>query len=215
MSDSASADLLRLLAALAEPPTDQHTPMATALGLMAPASLEKWQVAHTGAFIEQCPPHVSIIVGLDGQMGGEAADRVEDFRRLLGGNSSPGGDKLPALLADYAELVEQARRDERARHAQVAMLWEHLLCWLMPYLDSVRRSAPPPYAEWASLLQKVLYLEAETTPAPQRFPLHLRSAPPAADLTSADKVEQAIRLLLTPSASGLVLTRHEDRKSVV
>jgi len=39
------------------------------------------------------------------------------------------------------------------------------------------------------------------------LPLHLRVAPPAADLRAADTAEQAVRMLLTPAVSGIVLTR--------
>ncbi|MGB7758044.1 MAG: molecular chaperone TorD family protein, partial [Salinisphaera sp.] len=176
MNASASADLLRLIAVVAEPPTVRHAEYAAALGLNAPADLMAWRVAHAAAFIEQCPPYTSTIVGEGGQIGGAAADRVADFRRLLGADVDETPDALPALLADYAELVERATDDARAGHARAALLWEHLLSWVMPYLDALARSAPAPYDGWARLLVEVLLLEAGAVPAPADLPLALRAA---------------------------------------
>lgn len=207
MSRSASADVLWLLAALAEPPTEQHLEFAGAVDLKGPDHVDDWRIAHTAAFIEQCPPYASTIVGEGGQIGGEAADRVADFRRLLGADIDQDADGLPALLADYAELAAQADGNARARHARAAMLWEHLLSWATPYLDGLARSAPPPYSRWALLTRDVLHLEADAIPAPDQLPLHFRVAPPAADLLEAESADHAIRMLLTPIASGLVLTR--------
>lgn len=205
---SASVDVLRLLAAISRAPTEQHTHFATALGLPSPSDLQQWRIAHTATFVQQCPPHASFIVGNDGNIGGEAADRVADFRHMLGASIVPGQvDGLPDLLADYADLVAQATDDARAQHARATLLWEHLLSWITPYLDSVARSAPSPYDRWALLTRDVLYLEVDAVPAPQRLPLHLRAAPMAADLLSAETAEQAVRMMLTPIASGVVFTR--------
>lgn len=214
VSNSACPDLLRLLAALAEPPTERHADFSAALGLAGPAALEDWRIAHTAAFIEQCPPYVSTLVGEGGRIGGEAADRVADFRRLLGSDVGETPDDLAALLADYAELVERAGADVRAGHARAAMLWEHLLSWAMPYLDGVARSAPPPYDRWALLTRDVLALEADVLAVPEQLPLHLRAAPPVADLFEAESADSAIRSLLTPIVSGIVLTRADLARAV-
>lgn len=193
---------------MAHSPTNQHADFAAALDLPNPGDLRQWRIAHTATFVQQCPPHASFIVGNDGNIGGEAADRVADFRRMLGAKIVPGQvDELADLLADYAELVTRATDDARAQHARAALLWEHLLAWLPPYLDGIARSAPSPYAQWARLTRDVLHLEADSVPAPTRLPLHLRAAPAAADLLAAETAEQAIRLLLTPIASGVVFTR--------
>lgn len=195
---------------MARSPTEQHVDFAAALNLPSPESLREWRVAHTAAFVQQCPPYASFIVGNDGNIGGEATDRVADFRHMLGANVMPGqADGLPDLLADYAELVARAGDDARAQHARAALLWEHLLSWITPYLDSVVRSAPPPYDDWARLTRDVLYLEADSVPALKQLPLHLRAAPAAADLLAAETAEQAIRMLLTPIAGGIVLTRSD------
>ena len=215
MNGSASADLLRLVAALAEPPTAHHVEYATALGLAAPADLNAWRVAHAAAFIEQCPPFASTIVGEGGQIGGVAAERVGDFRRLLGADAHETPDALAALLADYAELVERAADDPRAEHARAALLWEHLLSWALPYLDALGRSAPAPYDGWASLLAEVLLLEARTVAAPADLPLALRSAPVPSALAEAESADSAIRALLVPAGTGIVLTRADLGRAVV
>lgn len=214
MSTSASADLLRLLAALAETPTDSHSDYSEMLGLAGPADIESWHVAHTTAFIEQCPPYASMIVGEQGHIGGEAADRVAGFRRLLGSEVGETPDALSALLHDYAELVERAADDPRAGHARTAMLWEHLLAWIMPYLDAMQRSVPAPYNAWATMLRDVFMLEAEATASPGALPLHLRMAPDSSALADADTVDAAIQALLTPAATGIVLTRADLARAV-
>lgn len=215
MNAAASADLLRLIAALAEPPAAHHVEYAAVLGLDAPADLNAWRVAHAAAFIEQCPPFASTIVGEGGQIGGAAADRVADFRRLLGADVAQAPDALPALLADYAELVERADADARAGHARAALLWEHLLSWTMPYLDALARSAPAPYAGWAQLLADVLAQEARTVPAPADLPLALRDAPAPGAIADAESADGAIRALLVPAATGIVLTRADLARAVI
>lgn len=216
MSATASADLLRLLAAVAESPSPPHVDYARALGLTAPATAADWQVAHTAAFIEQCPPFASTMLGEGGQIGGAAAARVADFRALLGATvETATPDVLPALLADYAELVERAASDVRAAHARAALLWEHLLSWAMPYLEAVHRSAPEPYDGWATLTRDVLLAEAQAIAPPDVLPLQLRMAPPALDLAGAESVEAAVRALLVPAASGIVLTRADLTRAVI
>ncbi|KEZ75798.1 molecular chaperone TorD family protein [Salinisphaera hydrothermalis] len=216
MSATASADLLRLLAAIAESPSSAHADYARALGLAAPATAADWQVAHTMAFIEQCPPFASTMLGEGGQIGGAAAARVADFRALLGAEvETAPPDVLPALLADYAELVERAASDARAAHARAAMLWEHLLSWVMPYLDAVNRSAPAPYDGWATLMRDVLLAETQAVAPPDLLPLQLRMAPPALDLAHAESVDAAVRALLVPAASGIVLTRVDLTRAVI
>lgn len=214
MNNAASADLLRLLAALAERPTPAHVDYAAALDLAAPADLDGWRVAHTAAFIEQCPPYASTVVGEGGQIGGVAAERVGDFRGLLGGAVEAEADGLAGLLADYAELVAEAETDARAGHARAALLWEHMLCWVMPYLDGLVRSAPTPYDAWAVLVRDVLYLEAERIRPPAQLPLHLRMAEQPEPLAEADSIDAAVRMLLEPVSRGILLTRSDLARAV-
>ncbi|MGN8159086.1 hypothetical protein ACS8Y6_02370 [Salinisphaera sp. RV14] len=216
MSTSASADLLRLLAAVAESPSSPHDDYARALGLPPLPHADDWRIAHTGAFIEQCPPFASTILGEGGQIGGAAAARVADFRRLLGAAVDEAApDVLSTLLADYAELVERATTDARAGHARTALLWEHLLSWTMPYLDALGRSAPAPYDGWAGLAREVLLAEADAVAPPTVLPLSLRAAPAPPDLAGAESVDAAVRALLVPAASGIVLSKADLTRAVI
>lgn len=206
---NASADVLRLLAGFIEAPGDAHAEWATALGLEVPPSLAVWQARHTEAFVEQCYPFASVYLGREGAIGGEAADRVGGFRRLLGAQIDGAPDALAPLLADYAALVERGQRDPQARHARRALLWEHLLCWLMPYLESVIRSAPAPYDGWAGIAQQVFRAEARALGLPEQLPLQLRAAPvPDSDPDGHD-LDEILAALLVPVRSGVIWTRRD------
>jgi TorA maturation chaperone TorD len=209
MKTAASADLIRLLAGFVEEPGAQHWDWAAALDLAPPTSLEAWQAAHTETFLNQCAPHASVYLDARGAIGGEASDRVAGFRRLLGARVDGPPDALGALLGDYAALAERANRDSQAAHARRALLWEHLLCWLIPYLDSVARSADEPYTGWAELTREVFLAEAGLAGLPERLPLHLRTAPKAGFKSDECGLEDLIKTLLTPIRSGIILTRRD------
>jgi hypothetical protein len=72
-------ELLRALAALAEPPSEAQERVAPALGLAAPDA-----AAPTEVFTLQLPPYASVYLGGEGMLGGEARDRVAGFLRALG-----------------------------------------------------------------------------------------------------------------------------------
>ncbi|MES1934263.1 hypothetical protein T35B1_16741 [Salinisphaera shabanensis T35B1] len=203
-----SADLWRLLARAMDTPTREHIGLFDALGLAAPEALEALQAAHAEAFVTQCAPYVSVYVGETGQIGGEAAARVADFRRLLGAEvDADASDAIADVLADYADLVALAADDAQAAHARVALFWEHIAPWAGVFADALIRSAPAPYDGWAGLFQAALGAEAVNLPAPTALALHLRAAPgwqpPADDATHAD----VARALLVPVTTGVVLTR--------
>lgn len=205
----ASADLIRLLGKFIDVPGEAHLKWATALRLIAPASLETWRARHTQSFIEQCYPFASVYLGPEGAIGGVAANRVADFRELLGSTIAGPPDALGALLADYAELVERSENDPRALHAREAMLWEHLLCWLIPFLYSVERAAPTPYAPWASLTRHIFIEEAGFVGNPECMPLQLRDAPVVDIGRHTHSLDDVVRILLVPVSSGIVITRHD------
>lgn len=207
----ASADLWQLLALTAGEPGAEHDGMFAALGLDAPSDIQTLRAAHTEAFVAQCVPYASIYVGVEGAIGGEAAARVADFRRLLGSvTDRPGAqtapDYLPDLLADYAELAAMDD-DPQARHARKALFWEHLACWLMPFCDALGRSAPAPYDGWGALLAQALRADALALGLPAQLPLHLREAPAASVAADADSSAAAARAMFVPAATGLLLTR--------
>lgn len=210
MSDSsASADLIRLLGKFIDAPSEAHLKWAAVLGLIAPTSLETWRVRHAQSFIEQCYPFASVYLGPEGAIGGAAANRVADFRELLGSTIVGPPDAFGTLLADYAELVERSESDPRALHAREAMLWEHLLCWLIPFFDSVERSAPTPYAPWARLTRRVFIGEARVVGNPGYIPLQLRDAPVVDIGKRTHSLDDVVRSLLVPVRSGIVITRHD------
>jgi TorA maturation chaperone TorD len=208
MTTGASADVLRLLAGFIEAP-GAHRAWADALDIAVPTTLEAWQAAHTETFLVQCYPYASVYLGEQGAIGGEAADRVAGFRRLLGAGPEGPPDSLAALIADYAALVGRTEYDAQAAHARRALLWEHLLCWLLPYLDSVARGAAAPYARWAEITRAVFCTEAQLTGAPASLPLHLRAAPKADIQAVSHSLDDMIAALFIPIRSGLILTRRD------
>jgi hypothetical protein len=194
-------ELLRALAVLAEPPVPETARVAAALGLDAPSPVEFADV-----FVFQLPPYASVYLGPEGQLGGEAEDRVCGFYRALGIEVDREPDHLATLLGVYTGLAEAgAAGGEPIRRARFALLSEHLVSWLPVYLAAVQRLAPPPLARWASMLDAVLREEAGTVPEPAALPLHLRAAPALPAVV--DGAEAWLDALLAPVRSGLILTR--------
>jgi len=180
-------ELFRALATYCEGPT---AVVAAALELPLPAAAD-----HAELFTFQLYPYASVYVGAEGMLGGDAADRVAGFWRASGVTPPAEPDHLAALLGLYAAFAEG--QGDRARHHRHALLWEHLLTWLPPWLARVREIAADPYADWANLMVAALLAEAEELGPPAAKPLHLRLAPPSAGLES---VLAAVR-------SGVVVTR--------
>lgn len=180
-------ELLRALAAYCEAPT---AAVAAALELPPLTAAE-----HTELFGLQLYPYASVYTGAEGMLGGDARDRVAGFWRALGATPPAEPDHLAALLGLHAALAGEA--GERARHARHALLWEHLLSWLPPWLARLGELAPPSCAAWASLLGDVLLADAVELGPPVRTPLHLRLATPPG----------GVEALLAPVRSGVILTR--------
>ena len=201
-------ELIRALATLAEPPHPAHAPIARALGLPDPPR----PADHTGLFLFQLYPFASFHVGADGMLGGEAADRVAGFWRALGREAPDEPDHLTALLGLYAGLSDAEAREPAGpgrvlrRESRKALLWEHLLPWLLPYLHAVSEVAPLFYRRWSELLRAALVSEAAELGPPDRLPLHLREAPLLEDpRTSGGDV--FLRQLTAPVRTGMLLTR--------
>ena len=201
-------ELIRALATLAEPPHPAHAHIARALDLPDPPR----PAEHTDLFLFQLYPFASFHVGADGMLGGEAADRVAGFWRALGREAPDEPDHLSALLGLYAGLVDAEARESAGadrilrRESRKALLWEHLLSWLLPYLYAVSDVAPPFYRRWAALLRNALLSEAAELGAPDRLPLHLREAPTLAD-PRASGGSVFLRQLTAPVRTGMLLTR--------
>lgn len=213
---NATADLFRALGALAEPFAPAHRDIAIALGIDGqPAPGDYAEVFLFGAY-----PYASVYVGAEGMLGGEARDRIAGFWRALGLTPPAEPDHLAALLGLYAAIVDDERRVADAgdvaaaalrRESRRALLWEHLLSWLVPYLAKVEELAPPYYAAWARLLRETLMGEAHLVGRQELLPLHLRIAPglPEPDASGPEW----IGAVLAPVRSGVILTRWDLRRA--
>jgi len=197
----------RALAVLAEPPCPETARLAEVLGLGAKPS----PVDYTEVFLFQLYPYASVYVGAEGQLGGDARDRIGGFWRVLGLTPPAEPDHLAVLLGLYATVAEREHdeaddaRRARWRRVRHVLLWEHLLSWLGPYLARMQECGSPAYAAWAVSLRAVLAEEAATLGGPVALPLHLREAPP---LPARDAgAEEWLMALLAPARSGVVLTR--------
>lgn len=202
-------ELIRSLALLAEEPGPEMERAAEVLGLgPVPSAAE-----HTDVFLFQLYPYASVYLGGEGQMGGEARDRIAGFWRALGETPPPESDHLAVMLAAYAELAEReaaSAEDDAAaarwRHARSAFLWEHLLSWLPVYLDKLREIETAFYGEWRKLLSAVLLEEALRLRAPDVLPAALRDAPPLGELDEAGG-EEFLAAVTTPARTGMILLR--------
>ena len=201
-------EVLRALAALCEPPGPESARLASLLELGEAPTEEDW----SDLFVFQLPPYASIYLGADGRIGGEARDRIAGFWRALGLDPPAECDHLAVMLAFYAELGEhETTADDdttrrRWHHARSAFFWEHLSSWLPPYLTKLGLVAPPFFHRWGALVGGVLGAETQRLPSPPEEPLHWRQAPVLADPRVAGS-RVFLESLLTPLASGLLLTR--------
>jgi hypothetical protein len=213
---TARADVFRALGVLAEPPEPSHPAVAAALGVGgAPSPGDYADTFLFGAY-----PYASVYLGPEGMLGGEARDRVAGFWRALNLTPPPEPDHLAALLGLYAALLDDEARaaaigDTAAaalrRESRRALLWEHLLSWLVPYLAKVEQLAPAYYATWARLLGDSLAGEAGVLGRLETLPLHLRLAPglPDSDASGTEWVEA----VLAPVRSGIIVTRWDLRRA--
>jgi hypothetical protein len=207
----ARGELLVALAAVCDSP-EAAQPATSALSL-GPLSTE----AHTSVFVLNCPPYASIHLGIEGQLGGEAADRVAGFWRVLGLPVPTEPDHLASLLALYAELggataAAAAPRTRRAvEAARVALLWEHVWPWVPGYCHAVAALGCDALSGWATMLPTVLAAElsevlADAVNRPGgTLPLALRAAP--APLSAGADLDGVLDALVATLRSGIVLTR--------
>jgi len=201
----ARMEIIRALGAVADPQSPPGPDITDALGLptLDPAD-------STEAFVLSCPPYASIHLGDEGKLGGDAADRIAGFWRVLGLDPPSEPDHLSVLLSLYAELEDAAasatgdvvaRRLERARDV---LLWEHLWSWVPGYLDAVVDLGTATVTPWARLVVRALSTEARrATPAPG-LPLALRQATRPVEVGTTELLLDGI---LAPVRSGMVITR--------
>jgi TorA maturation chaperone TorD len=210
-------ELFRALGSLIETPRPELAEIAELLDL-GPLPT---RAAHGSLFLQQLYPYASVYLGAEGQMGGEARDRIAGFWRALGQTPPADPDHLTLMLglhARLAELEEQAGEGSAHqpwRHARGAFLWEHLLSWLpiflMKLLDlaAADEVADPFYASWAVLLRDALREEAKSLLPPDhaaKLPLHLREAPGLVD-PRGGAAQDFLGALLSPVRSGMILVR--------
>lgn len=205
-------DLLRALAVLAERPGHGDGPARIAAALdLAPVPDD---VSWTQVFVFNLYPHASVYLGPEGQVGGEAADRVAGFFRALDAVPPRDVDAVPTLLAAWAELRDRAAGDDpRAARAEATLVHEHLRSWLPLVLGRMVTLAPAPWPDWARLV--LAALRGGTTDGPD-LPLHLREAPTFTDPrvadTGGDGGESLVDQLLVPVRCGFVLTTTDLRR---
>lgn len=167
---------------------------------------------HTDVFVLNLPPYAAVYLGPDGALGGEAADRIAGFWRVMGLDPPTEPDHLSALLGLYASLgdaVTQARRPDTVAalsRARGTLFWEHMWSWLPAYLDAVATLPESALRGWADLLRRVIDAEADRHQALPALPLALRDAPPGG-VSQAGPREMADELTV-PVRSGMILTRH-------
>jgi len=202
-------ELLRALAVLAEPPTEETARVAEAVGLGELPSADEY----TELFVFQLYPYGSVYLGREGMLGGEARDRVSGFWRALGQVPPAEPDHLAVMLALYARLCElEEEGGANWRVARRAFLWEHLLSWLPVYLTKLAEIAPPFYKGWGEVLMKAVLAEIEAVGRQGALPLHLREAAPLADPRENEGAD-FWQSLLAPVRSGMILTRADLRRA--
>ena len=139
-------------------------------------------------------------------LGGEARGRVAGFWVALAMSPPSEPDHLAALLGLYAALSEV--HSPEARHARKALLWEHLLSWLPPYLECVERVGAAFYADWARLVRAALLAEARRLGPPGILPLHMREAPGIAD-PRQEGGDAFLDSLLAPIRTGMIIAKSD------
>lgn len=197
------SDLIRALGVLAEPPGEATGRLADALSMGAglPAASD-----FTDLFLFQLYPYASVYLSAEGMLGGEARGRVAGFWVALAMSPPPEPDHLAALLGLYAALAED--RSPEARHARKALLWEHLLSWLPPYLECVEQMGSAFYADWGRLVRAALLDEAGRLGPPGVLPLHMREAPGIVD-PRREGGEAFLDSLLAPIRTGMIIARSD------
>lgn len=204
-------ELFRALGSLVETPTPETASVAALLELgPVPDPAE-----YSDLFLFQLYPFASVYLGLEGQLGGEARDRVAGFWRSLDEVPPAEPDHLATLLGLYARLTELERTATGSnprsawRLTRHACLWEHLASWVPTFLAKLREIAPPFYSGWGELLEVALAQEIAELGPLDRLPLALRVAPPMPDPRASSESGRFLAALLSPIRSGLVLTRSD------
>jgi hypothetical protein len=148
-------------------------------------------------------------------LGGEARDRIAGFWRVIGLEPPQEPDHLALMLALYAQLSQSEtaapdpREREAWRHARETFLWEHLLSWVLLYLDELDRIAGSSfYSRWSSVLRDALCRDARRLGTSFPLPMHFVDVPEVCDPRN-EGTEAFLNSLLAPVRSGFIITRKD------
>ena len=196
--------LVRALGSIVAGPGPATVTVAAALALpSAPTPGE-----HTELFDLQCYPYASVHLGEEGQLGGEARDRIAGFLRALDVVPPPEPDHLAVLLDAYASLMElDEDGSPRAGHARRVLLHEHLASWVGRHLERVIELAPPSLATWAEVAITVLAEESARIGHAAVLAPALVEAAALPDPREEGAAKGFLAALLAPARSGLVIAR--------
>jgi TorA maturation chaperone TorD len=204
-------EIFRALAVFAEPPRAELAAVAEALELGEVPGEEEY----TELFLLQLYPYASVYLGAEGMLGGEARDRIAGFWRVIGLEPPQEPDHLALMLALYAQFSESEtaahdpREREAWRHARETFLWEHLLSWVLLYLDELDRIAGSSfYSRWSSVLRDALCRDARRLRGGFQLPTHFVDVPTVCDPRN-EGTEAFLNSLLAPVRSGFIITRRD------
>jgi hypothetical protein len=148
-------------------------------------------------------------------LGGEARDRIAGFWRVIGLEPPQEPDHLSLMLALYAQLSESEtaarnpKEREAWRNARETFLWEHLLSWVLLYLDELDRIAGSSfYSRWSSVLRDALCRDARRLRGGFQLPMHFVDIPMVCDPRN-EGTEAFLNSLLAPVRSGFIITRRD------
>ncbi|RMH21276.1 MAG: hypothetical protein D6701_02665, partial [Gemmatimonadetes bacterium] len=180
----------------------------------------------------QAWPFASVYLGPEGQIGGEARERIAGFWKAVGQEPPAEPDHLAALLGLYCSLREAAADAEHPAQGRLLQraarvcLEEHVATWVFVFTDVVRSLGEPFYAAWATLLDDVLARvfaeggtrwvsgggDARDGGDEAELPVALRGIP-RFDLPDApDSAAAFLDALLAPARTGFVITRETLRR---
>lgn len=203
------SELFRALACLAEPPAAQSAAIAAALDLPGiPTAAE-----YVDCFTFQRYPYASVYLNTDGMLGGEARDRIGGFFRALALAPPAEPDHIAVVLGLYAQLIDtendvaEPARKRLVRVARKALLYEHLLSWLPPYVETFE-TASTFYRAWAGVLAQAVANERDELGEPDALPIHYRDVPALAD-PRIEGTDAFLDSLLAPIRSGFILLRDD------
>lgn len=165
-------------------------------------------------------PYESAFLAEDGMLGGEVATAVGQSMERLGvpletAVSEPDHigwelHTLSFLCGAEADAWEDGNEREalRMQHQQQRFLESHLLRWAAPFAIAIVNQENKFYATCADLLWDLLTTHYKISETPISNLLQLPTPP---DVLSDEKagLREIVRLLIRPSLSGWLLTRHD------